>query len=68
MTLKWSENVTLKFLEEYKNHECLWNKNSTQYYDCCSKKKALKEIIGKLKIPSLTEGECQNQLEAISKK
>ena len=68
MTFKWDENVTLKFLEEYKKHECLWNPNSAQYYNCCSKLQAIRTIIDKLNIPFLTPAECHYQIEAITKK
>lgn len=25
MSHKWDENTTLRFVEEYRQHECLWN-------------------------------------------
>jgi len=31
MSNKWSENTTINFVEEYMNHECLWNVNNPLY-------------------------------------
>ncbi|XP_033207080.1 uncharacterized protein LOC117166844 isoform X2 [Belonocnema kinseyi] len=68
MTYEWNENVTLKFLEEYKKYECLWNPNSIQYFNCCSKEDVIRKIIDKLNIPFLTPAECQCQIETITRK
>lgn len=68
MTLKWSENRRFQFLQEYKKHECLWNQNSTKYWNYCTKKQSVNKILKKFNIPKLTESKCQQQIEGITKK
>ena len=47
MPARWNDEITCKYVELYKEHECLWNMNSTQYKRKDARQSALEEIVRK---------------------
>ena len=44
MSLKWSQDVMFKFLEEYHTHDCLWNYRKELYKNKDARENALSAI------------------------
>jgi hypothetical protein len=44
MPARWNDELTYKYVELYKEHECLWNMNSTLYKRKDARQSALEEI------------------------
>jgi hypothetical protein len=48
MPARCNDELTCKYAELYKEHECLWNMNSTLYKRKDARQSALEEIVRKM--------------------
>jgi hypothetical protein len=48
MSVRWDDELTCKYGELYKEHECLWSMNSTLYKRNDARQSALEEIMRKI--------------------
>ncbi|XP_003424753.2 uncharacterized protein LOC100678761 isoform X1 [Nasonia vitripennis] len=67
MSFEWDDEVVDKFLEEYRQHECLWNPYHRNFTDCYARNEALKKIVKVLRA-ELTIEDCLKILRSIRKK
>lgn len=67
MSFEWDDEVVVKFLEEYRQHECLWNPYHRNFTDCYARNEALKKIVRALRA-DLTVEDCLKILRCIRKK
>jgi hypothetical protein len=55
MPARWNDELTCKYVELYKEHECLWNMNSTLYKRKDARQSALEEIVRKMGLENFTK-------------
>jgi hypothetical protein len=55
MPAGWNDELTCKYVELYKEHECLWNMNSTLYKRKAVRHSALEEIVRKMGLENFTK-------------
>lgn len=61
MPARWNDEITCKFVELYKEHECLWNMNSTLY----KRQSALEEIVRKMGLENFTTEEAKQKIKSL---
>lgn len=62
---RWSENTTLKFVQEYRMRECLWNTKSPIYKNRNARETAFKEIQEVMGIEGFGVTEIKNKIKAL---
>jgi cytoplasmic iron level regulating protein YaaA (DUF328/UPF0246 family) len=45
MPARWNDEITCKFVELYKEHECLWNMHSNEYRNKNARQTASEKIV-----------------------
>ncbi|GBP12704.1 hypothetical protein EVAR_10344_1 [Eumeta japonica] len=51
---RWGDEKTLKFVNLYRNHECLWNPRIPQYKNNVDRNNAYQDLLTNMEDPSLT--------------
>jgi hypothetical protein len=54
MPARWNDELICKYVELYKEHECLWNMNSTPYKRKDARQSALGERVRKMGLEKFT--------------
>lgn len=60
---KWDSENTIKFVQEYKSHECLWNIKSSTYKNRNMRDAAISKIIEVMQIPGFGAPEVKNKIK-----
>ncbi|KAL4153005.1 hypothetical protein QTP88_000838 [Uroleucon formosanum] len=63
MTHKWNEDTTLKFVEEYRQHECLWNIHYNLYKNKQARDAAYTSIASVMNIPDFGIAEVKTKIK-----
>lgn len=61
--MKWSETETLKFVELYRIHECLWNIHSPDYKNKVMKRTAQQDIVFKMAMENFGAEEVKQKIK-----
>jgi hypothetical protein len=62
MAAKWDIATTIAFIQEYKEHECLWNFKSPLYKNKHMREAAYKEIVKAMNIEGFGVPEVKNKI------
>lgn len=62
---KWKEETTIKFLELYKRHETLWDKNSETYRKKEDRQLAMEAIIKEFNLPNFGVKELKAKIKIL---
>ena len=62
---RWNDELTCKFVELYKEHECLWNMNSTLYKRKDAGQSALEEIVRKMGLENFITEEAKQKIKSL---
>ena len=65
MPARWNDELTCKYVELYKEHECLWNMNSTLYRRNMQDKNALEEIVRKMGLENFTTEQAKQKIKSL---
>lgn len=65
MSIKWSESDTLKFVDLYHKHDCLWNYRMEVYKNKDARENALSLIMKELEMNGLTIADIKNKIKTI---
>ena len=65
MPARWNDELTCKFVELYKEHECLWNMNSTLYKRKDAGQSALEEIVRKMGLENFITEEAKQKIKSL---
>jgi hypothetical protein len=65
MACRWSEEITMKFVELYLQHECLWNTKSALYKNKNAKQSAYVGLEKGINIPGFGEKEIKMKIRSI---
>ena len=65
MPARWTDELTCKYVELYKEHECLWNMNSTLYKRKDARQSALEEIVRKMGLENFTTEDAKQKIESL---
>jgi hypothetical protein len=65
MPARWNDELTYKYVELYKEHECLWNMNSTLYKRKDARQSALEEIVGKMRLENFTTEDAKQKIKRL---
>lgn len=65
MSIKWSESDTLKFVDLYHKHDCLWNYRMEVYKNKDARENALSLIMKELEMNGLTITDIKNKIKTI---
>ena len=65
MTLKLSEAETLKLVELYRDHECLWNNRCDAYKNKQLRNSALQEIVKEMAVEGFNIEEVKTKIKTI---
>ena len=65
MLARWNDELTYKYVELYKEHECLWNMNSTLYKRKYARKSALEEIVRKMGLENFTTEDAKQKIKSL---
>lgn len=60
---KWSSETTLKFVQEYKTHECLWDFKSAAYKDKNVRDAAYLKLVEAMNLPDFGVPEVKNKIK-----
>jgi hypothetical protein len=66
MPARWNDELTCKYVELYKEHECLWNMNSTLYRRKDARKSALEEIVRKMGLENFTTEDAKQKIKSLT--
>jgi hypothetical protein len=66
MPARWNDELTCKYVELYKEHECLWNMNSTLYKIKDARKSALEEIVRKMGLENFTTEDAKQKIKSLT--
>jgi hypothetical protein len=66
MPARWNYELTCKCVELYKEHECLWNMNSTQYKRKDARQSALEEIVRKMGLENFTTEGAKQKIKSLT--
>ena len=61
MLARWNDELTCKYVELYKEHECLWNMNSTLH----KRKDASEEIVRKMGLENFTTKDAKQKSKSL---
>lgn len=62
---RWSEDVTVKFVKKYLQHECLWNVQNLSYRNKQMKKLACVDIAKMMNLPHFGEKEVKMKIKSL---
>lgn len=62
---RWTEDVTIKFLEIYKQYTTLWDKNSPTYRNNQTRHLAMKAIVQQMNLPNFGIHELKKKIQAL---
>lgn len=65
MSVRWSEETTLKFVSHYLEYECLWNINSPYHKHKQTKQSAIRELEKTMNIPGFGEKQIRLKIKNI---
>ena len=65
MPARWNDELTCKYVELYKEHECPWNMNSTQYKRKDARQSALEEIVRKMGLGNFTMEDAKQKIKSL---
>jgi len=65
MPARWNDELTCKYVELYKEHECLWNMNSTQYKRKDARQSALEKIVRKMGLENFTTEDAKQKIRSL---
>lgn len=63
MAGKWTEESTLKFVELYRDHECLWNTQLLVYRNKQARATAIKSIVNEMNITGFNDVDVKNKIK-----
>uniref|UniRef100_T1HAF1 MADF domain-containing protein n=1 Tax=Rhodnius prolixus TaxID=13249 RepID=T1HAF1_RHOPR len=61
--MKWSESATVRFVELYREHDCLWNGYCKKYKNKEVRQKALESIREKMNWSTLSTDEIKQKIK-----
>jgi hypothetical protein len=62
MPARWNDEITCKFVELYKEHECLWNMHSNEYRNKNARQTALETIVENIEWENFTTEEVKQSM------
>ena len=62
-TMRWSEGDTVKFVELYREHECLWNIMKPSYRNNQMREGALENIVKEMGIEGFTVADARQKVK-----
>lgn len=62
---RWSEDITVRFVNEYLKYECLWNRRSASYRNKQARQAAYKDLEKYMGISGFRETEIQLKIRNI---
>lgn len=62
MAEKWNAQTTIKFIEEFKSHECLWNAKHSSYKNKHMREAAYQKIVVEMAIDGFNVAEVKNKM------
>jgi hypothetical protein len=65
MTSRWNDELTCKYVDLYKEHECLWNMTGTLYKRKDARQSALEEILRKMGMENFTTEDAKQKIESL---
>ena len=65
MASRWSEDITIRFITKYLEHQCLWNIKSPQYKNKQIKQRAYADLEKTMDIPGFGEKEIKAKIKNI---
>ena len=65
MPARWNDELTCKYVELYKEHECLWNMNSTLYKRKDARQSALEEIVRKMGLENFATEDAKQKIKSL---
>jgi len=65
MPARWNDEITCKYVELYKERECLRNMNSTQYKRKDARQSALEEIVRKMGLENFTTEDAKYKIKIL---
>lgn len=63
--MRWNPDNVIKFITLYKSHACLWQNDTLDYKDKLKRKKAIEDIITKMRMSGFNEMECKIKIKNI---
>ena len=64
-TIRWSEGDTVKFVELYREHECLWNIMKPSYRNNQMQVGALEKIVEEMGIEGFTVADARQKVKSL---
>jgi hypothetical protein len=65
MPARWNDKLTCKYVELYREHECLWNMNSTLYKRKDARQGPLEEIVRKMELENFTTEDAKQKIKSL---
>ncbi|XP_050307424.1 uncharacterized protein LOC126744118 [Anthonomus grandis grandis] len=65
MCAKWTEDITVKFVELYKEEECLWNTQLVIYRNKQARESAIKRIVETMEIENFGPIDVKNKIKTL---
>jgi hypothetical protein len=65
MPARLNDELTCKYVELYKEHECVWNMNSTLHKRKDSGQSALEEIVRKMGLENFTTEDAKQKIKSL---
>ena len=65
MPARWNHELTCKYVELYKEHECLWNMNSTLYKRKDARQSELEEIVRKMGLENFATEDAKQKIKSL---
>ena len=66
--MRWSEEDTVKFVELYREHECLWNVMKPSYRNNQMRVGALEKIVEEMGIEGFTVADARQKVKSLRNK
>ena len=63
--MRWSEGDTVKFVELYREHECLWNIMKPSYRNNQMRVRALENIVEEMGIEGFTVADARQKVKSL---
>jgi hypothetical protein len=65
MPARWNDELTYKYVELYKERECLWNMNSTQYKRKDARQSALEQTVRNMGLENFTTEDAKKKIKSL---
>jgi hypothetical protein len=65
MPARWNDQLTCKYVELYKEHECVWNMNSTLYKRKDARQSAVEEMVRKMGLENFTTKDAKQKIKSL---